>query len=151
MKTRVLISQGLCGLAAKVALFALFVCGCAPARSAYTPHDPELRSEPLYFYPAAGTRHPKAGVFFLGNDVGFWEPHQKLAERFANNGYAVVGFDVKKFLERLPDSAQLRDSVLVHEVPQLIRRSFHELGADSVPIIIGGHSFGAVKSYHPSM
>jgi pimeloyl-ACP methyl ester carboxylesterase len=55
----------------------------------------------------------------------------------------VVGFDVKKFLDRLPDSALLRDSVLAHDVPPLIKRSLHELRADSLPIVIAGHSFGA--------
>jgi pimeloyl-ACP methyl ester carboxylesterase len=127
-----------------VALFALLAFGCTPARSAYIPRDPELLREPLYFYPAAGaSRHPKAGVFFLGNDLGFWEPHQKLAERLAAHGYAVVGFDVKKFLDRFPDSALLRDSILVRDLPGLMKRSLHELGADSVPIVIAGHSFGA--------
>ena len=127
-----------------IACFAFFLAGCAPAHSAYRPRDPELQREPLYFYPdVAGARRPKAGVFFLGNDLGFWEPHQKLAQRLAAHGYAVVGFDVKQFLDRFPDSAQLRDSVLLHDVPPLIQRSMHELGADSAPLIIAGHSFGA--------
>ena len=128
----------------RLALLALIVCACTPARSRYTPRDPELNREPLYFYPPVGSsRHPKAAVFFFGNDLGFWSPHQKLAERLANHGYAVVGFDVKKFLDRLPDSALLRDSALVHDVPRLMQRSFHELGADSASVVIGGHSFGA--------
>ena len=127
-----------------VALLALVMLGCTPARSAYIPRDRELQREPLFFYPASGvSRHPKAGVFFLGNDLGFWQAHQKLAERLASHGYAVVGFDVKRFLDRLPDSALLRDSILAHDVPGLMKRSLHELGADSVPIVIGGHSFGA--------
>jgi pimeloyl-ACP methyl ester carboxylesterase len=126
------------------ALFALLALGCAPAHSAYIPRDRELQGEPLYFYPAGGVLgHPKAGVFFLGNDLGFWQAHQKLAERLASHGYAVVGFDVKKFLDRLPDSALLRDSVLAHDIPPLIKRSLHELGADHVPMVIAGHSFGA--------
>lgn len=117
---------------------------CARAHSAYRPHDPQLQNEPLYFYPAQTAREkPKAGVFFLGNDLGFWEPHQKLAQRLAAHGYAVVGFDVKKFLDRYPDSAALRDSAIVQQVPILMKRSLHELGADSRPIIIAGHSFGA--------
>jgi len=125
-------------------LVVLFSARCAPAHSDYIPRDPDLLRQPLYFYPDQGSaRHPKAGVFFLGNDLGFWEPHQQLAERLASKGYAVVGFDVKKFLDRLPDSVLLRDSVLAHDIPILIKRSMHELGADSVPIIIGGHSFGA--------
>ena len=127
-----------------VALFTLLAFGCTPAHSAYIPRDPELLREPLYFYPSAGaSRHPRAGVFFLGNDLGFWEPHQKLAERLAAHGYAVVGFDVKKFLDRFPDSALLRDSILVRDLPGLMKRSLHELGADSVPIVIAGQSFGA--------
>ncbi|MDQ6690375.1 MAG: hypothetical protein M3Z18_07690 [Gemmatimonadota bacterium] len=126
------------------ALIVMSSVRCSPAHSAYVPRDPDLLRQPLYFYPSKGsTRHPRAGVFFLGNDLGFWEPHQKLAERLAASGYAVVGFDVKKFLDTLPDSALLRDSILAHELPTLIARSMHELGADSVPIIIGGHSFGA--------
>ena len=130
-----------------VALGALMVLSCvrcSPAHSAYVPRDPDLLRQPLYFYPSKGAAiHRKAGVFFLGNDLGFWEPHQKLAERLAASGYAVVGFDVKKFLDTLPDSSLLRDSVLAHEIPTLIARSMHELGADSLPIIIGGHSYGA--------
>jgi pimeloyl-ACP methyl ester carboxylesterase len=127
-----------------VALIALVMLACTPAHSAYIPRDPELQREPLYFYPATGVEgHPKAGVFFLGNDLGFWQAHQRLAERLASDGYAVVGFDVKKFLDQLPDSALLRDSVLAHSVPALIKRSLHELGADHVPIVIAGHSFGA--------
>lgn len=131
-------------LLAKGGLVALFAVACTPAHSVYIPRDPELQREPLYFYPAVPrSSHPKAGVFFLGNDLGFWEAHQKLAERLASHGYAVVGFDVKKFLDRLPDSALLRDSILVHDIPRLMKRSLHELGADSAPTIIAGHSFGA--------
>ena len=128
-----------------VALFVVAsVTSCARAHSAYRPHDPALLNEPLYFYPAhTSLEKPKAGVFFLGNDIGFWQPHQKMAERLAAHGYAVVGFDVKKFLDRYPDSPTLRDSALVHQVPLLMKRSLHELGADSRPIIIAGHSFGA--------
>jgi pimeloyl-ACP methyl ester carboxylesterase len=55
----------------------------------------------------------------------------------------VVGVDVKKFLDGFPDSALLRDGVLVQAIPRLIKRSLHELGADSAPVIIAGHSFGA--------
>jgi pimeloyl-ACP methyl ester carboxylesterase len=125
-------------------LVALLAYSCTPAHTAYIPRDPELLREPLYFYPPARTSpRPKAGVFFLGNDLGFWEPHQKLAERLASHGYAVVGFDVKAFLDRLPDSALLRDSVMIHDIPRLIKRSLHELDADSAPIILAGHSFGA--------
>jgi hypothetical protein len=132
-------------IAASIAVAALgIIASCAPAHTRYVPHDPNLLRQPLYFYPGVGpTGHPRAGVFFLGNDLGFWGPHQRLAERLAADGYAVVGFDVKKFLDRLPDSALLRDSVLAREMPVLMKRSLHELHADSVPIVLAGHSFGA--------
>jgi pimeloyl-ACP methyl ester carboxylesterase len=126
-----------------VFLGAVFLASCARAHSSYRPRDPVLQREPMYFYPARGERRPKAGVFFLGNDLGFWGPHQKLAQRLADHGYAVVGFDIKAFLDRYPDSATLRDSVLVHDVPMLMKRSLHELGADFRPIVLAGHSFGA--------
>lgn len=138
-----------CAPRARVRAFgaALLACvlalSCARAHSTYRPHDPQLQHEPLYFYPAHGEPKPRAGIFFLGNDLGFWGPHQKLAQRLADHGYAVVGFDIKAFLGRYPDSAPLRDSVLVHEVPLLMKRSLHELGVDTQPIILAGHSFGA--------
>jgi len=127
----------------RLLLVVFAVLSCARAHSSYRPRDPELQREPLYFYPAHGGQKPRAGVFFLGNDLGFWGPHQKLAQRLAEDGYAVVGFDIKAFLERYPDSAQLRDSILVHDVPLLMKRSLHELGADSRPVVLAGHSFGA--------
>jgi pimeloyl-ACP methyl ester carboxylesterase len=125
-------------------LIALILCACRSARPSYVPRDATLLTEPLYFYPSVEpSHHPKAGVFFLGNDLGFWSPHQRLAERLASHGYAVVGFDLKSYLDRFPDSTILRDSVLAHDLPLLVKRSLHELGADSVPLVIAGHSFGA--------
>jgi pimeloyl-ACP methyl ester carboxylesterase len=121
----------------------LILCSCHQAQSDFIPRDVELRREPLYFYPNVAGEPTKAAIFFFGNDLGFWEPHQKLARRLSRNGYAVVGFDVKRFLDRLPDSDAVRDSVLAHEVPNLVVRSFKELNAGHAPVIVGGHSFGA--------
>ncbi len=126
-----------------VLLACVVAASCARAHSTYRPHDPQLQREPLYFYPARGETKPKAGIFFLGNDLGFSGPHQKLAQPLSDHGYAVVGFDIKEFLGRYPDSAALRDSVLVHDIPLLMKRALHELGADNQPIILAGHSFGA--------
>ena len=128
----------------RILLLFAFGLGCAPSRPSYVPRDPDLQRQPLYFYPALPRgRVPKAAVFFLGNDIGFWAPHQELAVRLASHGYAVVGFDVKKFLDRFPDSSSMRDSALSQVIPTILERAFSELGADSVPRIIGGHSFGA--------
>ncbi|HWJ22147.1 MAG TPA: hypothetical protein VNS52_07325 [Gemmatimonadaceae bacterium] len=131
------------GVAVALAL-ALAAAACQPAVSAYTPRDPALRRLPLYFYPAADSTHtPRAFVFFFGNDVGFWEAHQELATRLAGNDYSVVGFDVKQFFGTLPDAPAARDSAFAASITPIIQRSRHELGADSLPVIIGGHSIGA--------
>ena len=117
---------------------------CRPAVSPYTPRDPALRRLPLYFYPDADDgRAPRALVFFFGNDVGFWEEHQELATRLAGADYAVVGFDVKRFLSTLPDAPAARDSAFAADIGPIIGRSRHELGADSLPLVLGGHSIGA--------
>ncbi len=109
----------------------------------YKPKDPALASEPLFFYPAAGG-HARAFLLFLGNDVAFWEPHQAMANRLSQQGYDVVGMDIKKFLAKLPDnSVSVRDSAYAASILPLIARARAELHADSLPFVIGGHSFGA--------
>jgi pimeloyl-ACP methyl ester carboxylesterase len=113
------------------------------AAPTYKPRDAMLAKEPLYFYPAVGGR-ANAFLFFFGNDVAFWEPHQMLANRLSHEGYAVVGMDLRKYLDELPDrSVPARDSAFAASIGPLIARARHEIGADSLPIVIGGHSFGA--------
>ena len=130
-------------LAALVAL-ATFASCRAPAVSHYTPHDARLLALPLTFYPSADeSRAPRAVVFFFGNDVGFWAAHQALAERLADEGYSVAGFDVKRFLSTLPDGARARDSAYALDVVPVIAEARHELHGDSVPLVLGGHSIGA--------
>lgn len=129
-----------------LALGALLIGGaCRHAESRYVPRDPVLRALPLYFYPAAArpdARHPM--VFFFGNDVGFWEAHQRLAERLAGDGYSVVGFDARDLLKALPDNPEAaRRDAYATRIAAIIGRARHELGDDSLPIIIGGHSIGA--------
>lgn len=125
--------------------FILAVAGCRAAHTRHVARDPALRSLPLYFYPAPdSTRPPRAVVFFFGNDVGFWEAHQRLAERLAGDGYAVAGFDVKRWLGRLPDQPPARrDSAFAAGIVPIVERARHELHGDSVPLVIGGHSIGA--------
>lgn len=114
------------------------------AHSPYVIRDRSLVSLPLYFYPSDDTtRPPRAVVFFFGNDIGFWQAHQRLAERLSARGYAVIGFDVKEYLGRLPTSLPVRDSIFARAISSIVARSVHELGGDSVPLILAGHSFGA--------
>lgn len=111
----------------------------------YVPHDASLRTLPLYFYPAeeGDSTHPRAFVFFLGNDVAFWRPHEELSFRLAGEGYAVVGLDNRKFLGALPSGVAERDSAYRTDIVALIARTRHELHADSAPVILAGHSSGA--------
>ena len=108
----------------------------------YAPRDVSLRHAPLYFYPAPA-RPAKAFVFFLGNDIGFWKPHEELARRLASDGYDVVGLDDRKFLATLPEAEPARDSSFGASIDVLMARARAELGDDSLPVIVGGHSSGA--------
>jgi len=130
---------------AAAALLALTACESGPTVP-YVPRDASLRNEPVLFYPAR-TRHPRAFIFFLGNDVGFWKPHEELAWRLAENGYSVVGLDVKEYLARMPEAEPARDSAFAASIGPLITRTRAELGADSLPVVIGGHSFGAEVAF----
>jgi pimeloyl-ACP methyl ester carboxylesterase len=128
-----------------VSVVAVLLTACFRSDPApYTPHNSQLSAFPLYFYPTVDSTKPaKAFIFFLGNDIGFWGAHQDLAKRLAGSGYDVVGFDVKAYFSKLPDdtlarAAAFRDSVLV-----MIALARHELHADSMPVIVGGHSIGA--------
>ena len=119
--------------------------GCfRPSPAPYTPRDPALAGYPLFFYPSAvPSAPPKAFLFFVGNDIGFWGAHQDLAKRLAGAGYDVVGLDVKKSFRRLPDDAVARAALFGDSVTRMIALARHELGADSIPVVLGGHSLGA--------
>lgn len=127
------------------ALLTALGCSSGP-QTAYVPRDPALRDQPLYFYPARKTP-AQAFILFLGNDIGFWKPHQELAWRLSKEGYDVVGLDVKKYLARLPDGEPQRDSSFAASVPPFIARVRHEMNADTLPMIVGGHSFGAELAF----
>ena len=124
---------------------AVAVAGCVggdpPTRVA---RDALLRAQPVFLYAAADTtRPPRAVVFFFGNDIGFWRPHRQLAASLARSQLAVAGFDMRPLLRSLPDRGPLRDSAFMAAIEAIIARSRHELGADSAPLILAGHSLGA--------
>ena len=136
-------------LAVYVAVTALTPMLLPPAHSDYVPRDPALRSRSLYFYVPHGTE-PRARVlvFFFGNDVGFWAAHQQLAADLASHGYDVVGYDVKPLIDSLPRggtvaAAAQREAIFTTRLADLIRASRRELGADTLPLVLVGHSFGA--------
>ncbi len=116
---------------------------CSSSRPPYIPHNPELRRLPVYFYPATPASAARAVIFFFGNDVGFWTPHRDLAEYLSGQGYAVVGFDMRTFLVELPEAVPQRDSAFEARILPLIASARHEIHADSLPLVIVGHSLGA--------
>ena len=122
-------------------LTTLLVVACPAAESSYVPHDKSLSLLPLYFYPAAGKA--RAVLIFFGNDVGFWEAHEELARRISSAGVDVIGLDVKKYLDRLPPARPARQAAFAGSIDGLIDRSVRELGAGDLPLVLGGHSFGA--------
>lgn len=105
--------------------------------------DPNLRGQVFLYAAADSTRPPRAVIFFFGNDIGFWRPHRQLAALLAQSQYAVAGFDMRSLLARLPDRGPTRDSAYIAAIEPIIAEARHELGADSVPLIIAGHSLGA--------
>lgn len=130
------------GVATLVAV-GLVACGDGdpPTRVA---RDAVLRAQPIFLYaPADTTRPPRAIVFFFGNDIGFWRPHRALASSLAAAQYAVAGFDMRPLLRALPEHGATRDSAFVATIDPLIARVRHELGGDSVPLVLAGHSLGA--------
>jgi pimeloyl-ACP methyl ester carboxylesterase len=131
--------------AARWLLVILLLGACfRPDPAPYTPRDPRLAAFPLYFYPTVDSTKPaRAFVFFLGNDIGFWGAHQDLAKRLAGAGYDVVGFDVKAYFAKLPDDTLGRANAFRDSVRVMIALARHELHADSMAVVIGGHSIGA--------
>lgn len=111
--------------------------------STYVARDASLRAPYFYFYPNRTADPTRAFVVLFGNDIAFWEPHQTLAWRFAGEGYGVLGVDLRKFLATLPEPEPQRDSAFGAGIASVIARARHELGADTLPVVIGGHSFGA--------
>lgn len=129
-------------------LCSLAALGCrAGPPPTHVARNPSLRRPSLLFYlPSPAGSTPKALILFLGNDVGFWEPHQELAARLANAGYAVVGLDIRDYLSHLPSGEPQRDRAFADSIVPLIAAIRHEVG-DSLPLVLGGHSFGAEVAF----
>jgi pimeloyl-ACP methyl ester carboxylesterase len=122
--------------------------------SALVPADTSLRRDWLYFYPQHTNEAARAIVVLFGNDIAFWAPHQDLAWRLADDGNAVVGIDLRRYLNTLPPGEPQRDSAFGAAMPELIAKARHALGGDSLALVIGGHSFGAevafwIAAHHP--
>jgi pimeloyl-ACP methyl ester carboxylesterase len=113
------------------------------ARPDYVPRIAELRATEFFVYP------PKASVvrgtiLFFGNDVGFWQPHQALADFLSSEGYGVVGFDLRKLLKSIPDSPEVRrDSAIGGEISRVMTESLTEFHGEKLPFFLMGHSLGA--------
>lgn len=113
----------------------------------YVAADPTLRAPYFYLYPPRDGQAARAVVVLFGNDIAFWEPHQDLAWRFSGDGYTVIGLDLRKYLATLPEPEPQRDSAFAANISMVIARARHELHADSLPLIVGGHSFGAEVAF----
>lgn len=126
-------------------LAAALAAGCdeapAPTRP---PRDAALRAVRLSLYlPTNRAGPPRAVIFFFGNDVGFWDAHQRLAAGLAGSGYAVAGFDMRPMLDALPEERPARDRAFARQIVALIQRTRADVGGDQVPLVIAGHSLGA--------
>jgi dienelactone hydrolase len=127
-------------------VFLALACRAGP-RATYVPRDRTLRRSSVLFYmPSHKQRPPRGLLILLGNDVGFWRPHQELAARLAAAGYAVAGLDIREYLAGLPDGEPQRDRAFADSIGPLVKAIRREVG-DSLPLIIGGHSFGAEVAF----
>ena len=117
-------------------------CHVDEPRPNHVVRDPVLARMRVTMYTPAGTP-PRALVVFFGNDVGFWRPHQQLAADLADDGYAVVGVDIRPLFASLPDRSPQRDSACAETIGDLVARARRELSLANAPVVIGGHSLGA--------
>jgi pimeloyl-ACP methyl ester carboxylesterase len=113
------------------------------ARPDYVPHVSELRGSQFFVYPPRAAVR-RGTILFFGNDVGFWQPHQQLADFLSSEGYAVVGFDLRTLLKTMPDAPEsMRDSVIGGEISRVMWESLAEFRGGERPLFLMGHSLGA--------
>lgn len=151
-----------------MALIAGSVLGGTDAPPTYAARDPALQKSGIYLYAASRPGlPPRAIIFFLGNDVGFWNPHRRMASVLARQGFAVAGIDIRPLLDNLPADSAMRADSLGGRIKQLASRVYDEFAprrslarSDDpcarpddhslapaaparVPFIVAGHSLGA--------
>ena len=158
-------------MAARWAALAVFLClevfllfdhemGGSAAATHYKPSQATLRSRSIeVFAPDSNFPVPRALIVFFGNDVGFWEPHRRLAAGLARDGYAVVGVDIRPLLSGLPERQDLREQALREQLLAIIdgaclefsqpRRDSHQnsplqkVHGSPPSLLLAGHSLGA--------
>ena len=116
-------------------------CHLDEARPNHPVRDAVLARMGVTMYTPTGAP-ARAFVVFFGNDVGFWRPHRQLAADLADDGYAVVGVDIRPLFASLPDRSPQRDSACAATIGDLVARSRRELSLATAPVVVGGHSLG---------
>jgi pimeloyl-ACP methyl ester carboxylesterase len=111
------------------------------ARPAYSARSPILRSNDIFVYRPHSP--PRGTILFFGNDVGFWQPHQQLADFLSRQGYAVIGYDLRRLLKSVADSGVAqRDAIVGDTISALMTASIDEFHARNLPLLLMGHSLG---------
>ncbi|HXV17674.1 MAG TPA: hypothetical protein VD758_12890, partial [Gemmatimonadaceae bacterium] len=86
------------------------------ARPQYVPRVAALRGASFYVFAPPRTP-PRATIVFLGNDVGFWKPHEELGAYLASEGFGVVGVDIRPLLHSVSDlQPPARDSAFAQQL-----------------------------------
>lgn len=112
------------------------------ARPSYVPKVAALRADNIFVYPPHGLL--RGIVVFLGNDVGFWEPHQELADFLSGEGFAVVGIDLRTlFRSQARATPAEREKTVASALISLMHESLQEFQGNKLPLILIGHSLGA--------
>lgn len=111
-------------------------------RPTYAPHSEILQSSEAYVYPPRSAL--RGTIVFFGNDVGFWQPHQELADFLSRQGYAVIGYDLRNLFKSVADSGVARrDTIVGDTITALMSASVAEFHAQKLPLLLMGHSLGA--------
>jgi len=112
------------------------------ARPDYVPHVTALRAENVFVYPPHGVL--RGTIVFFGNDVGFWQPHQQLADFLSRQGFAVVGLDLRQLFKAQADATPAeREKTVSAALAGFMNESQAEFHSEKLPLVLTGHSLGA--------